>query len=207
MPLGIITKNTPQWLTWPLTFPKVAQIWNSAPWISQESLIHIRRNQHPGSLPLGIIEEKTVSHLSYVWILQTVFLAVFFGQGEKSPKSCVQKLKIRSCQTLYSLRLFGQSGSFGGTTFLQVAGVWIFHMSFGVPRRAERRGYISISYKMLTLFVRFMLWDSRKWKEIRKQSYSSWMRTKTDTNRKTHPNSETIAKSNTEGTEEYLIRC
>ena len=48
-----------------------------------------------------------------------------------------------------------------------------------------------------------MLWDSRKLKKIRKQPYTC---TKTDTNRKTHPNSEIIAKSNTEGTDVYLIR-
>ena len=43
MPLGIITKNTPA-NGWPLTFPKVAQVWNSAPWISYGPDTHTEKS-------------------------------------------------------------------------------------------------------------------------------------------------------------------
>ena len=82
MPLGIITKNTPERLTFDLsegcTGLKLGTL--DQPGVPDTH----KENQHPGSLPLGIIEEKTVSHLSYVWILQTVFLAVSFGRGKKA---------------------------------------------------------------------------------------------------------------------------
>ena len=170
MPLVIITKNTPQRLTFDLskgcTGLKLGTL--DQPGVpdthkekSASGLIAFRNYWRKDSFPPFL-------RLNFT---DCVF-GSFFWPWEKSPKSCVQKLKIRSCQTLYSLRPFGQSGSFGGTTFLQVAGVWIFHLSFGVPRRAERRGYISMSYKMLTLFVRFMLWDSRKMKKNMKTAVS-----------------------------------
>ncbi|KAG7453887.1 hypothetical protein JOB18_037555 [Solea senegalensis] len=51
------------------------------------------------------------------------------------------------------------------------------------------------------------LWDSRKMKKVRKHPYLSVLRTQTDNNRKIHPNSEIIAKSNNECTELNLLGC
>ena len=50
--------------------------------------------------------------------------------------------------------------------------------------------------------------DAKIVPQSRKQHYQSCNAAhRTDTNRKTHPNSEIIAKSNTEGTELHLLRC
>ena len=68
------------------------------------------------------------------------------------------------------------------------------------------KAYNYASYKILTSFVRFMLWDSRKFEKNQKTAVYL-LNAHKNTNRKTHPNSEIIAKSNTEGTEVYLIRC
>ena len=46
------------------------------------------------------------------------------------------------------------------------------HPNSEIIAKSNTEGTESISYKMLTLFVRFMLWDSRKLKKIRKQPYT-----------------------------------
>ena len=121
MPLGIITKNTPeirlltqcltkntpQWLTFDLskgcTDLKLSTL--DQPGVpdthtekSASGLIAFRNYWRKDSFPPFL-------RLNFT---DCVF-GSFFWPGGKKPKVLCPKLKIRSCQTLYSLRLFGQT--------------------------------------------------------------------------------------------------
>ena len=49
---------------WPLTFPKVAQVWNSAPWISLSPWYTYGKIRLTGLMPLGIITKNTPERLT-----------------------------------------------------------------------------------------------------------------------------------------------
>ena len=109
MPLGIITKNTPERLTFDLyegcTGLKLGTL--DQPVVPDTHTEKVASAPSLGSLPLGIIEEKTVSHLSYVWILQTVFLAnsapFFLAIGGKKPKVLCPKTEKSGHVRLYTV--------------------------------------------------------------------------------------------------------
>ena len=61
----IITKNTDPYINIPYkTFPKVAQVWNSATGISFSPWYTYGENQTPGLMPLGIITKNTPERLT-----------------------------------------------------------------------------------------------------------------------------------------------